>query len=103
MKINIKTTNIELTLGIKKAIEEKISSVGKFIPNVPVEAFVEIAKETKHHQKGKIYCAEANINLPGAVIRSEAKEDNIYKAVNEVKDELQRLLKKYKSKKFQDY
>ena len=100
MKTTIKTTNLDLTPEIKKAIEEKIATLDKFISHTdtPVEAFVEVAIETRHHKKGKIYYAEVNIKVPGEIIRSEAKEDNINKAINTVKDELQRLLKKYKAK-----
>lgn len=98
MKVTIKATNLELTPVIKKAIEEKIATLDKFIPHIgtSVEAFVEVALETRHHKKGKIYYAEANIKVPGKIIRSEAREENIYRAINEIKDELQRLLKEYK-------
>lgn len=100
MKVTIKTTNLNLTPEIKKIIKEKIATLDKFISHadVLVEAFVEIAIDT-HHKKGKIYYAEANIKVPGKIIRSEAREENIYKAINTVKDELQRLLKKYKKRK----
>lgn len=100
MKVTIKATNLDLAPAIKKAIEEKIVTLDKFISHIDtsVEAFVEVAVETRHHKKGKIYYAEANINVPGKIIRSEAREENIYKAINTVKDELQRLLKKYKGR-----
>lgn len=100
MKVTIKATNLDLTPGIKKAIEEKIATLDKFIPYIDstVEAFAEVAVETRHHKQGKIYYAEANIKVPGKIIRSEAREENIYKAINTVKDELQQLLKKYKEK-----
>ncbi len=100
MKITIKATNFDLTLELKRVIEEKIGTLDKFIPhtNTPVEAFVEIAIEAHHHKKGKIYYAEANIKVPGEIIRSEAREENIYKAINTVKDELQGLFKKYKKR-----
>ena len=98
MKVTIKATNLKLTPEVKKAIEEKIATLDKFIPHIgtSVEAFVEVALETRHHKKGKIYYAEANIKVPGKIIRSEAREENIYRAINEIKDELQRLLKEYK-------
>ena len=100
MKVTIKATNLDLTPEIKKAIEEKIATLDKFISHIDtsVEAFVEVAIETRHHKKGKIYYTEVNIKIPGEIIRSEAKENNIYKAINTVKDELQRLLKKYKAR-----
>jgi putative sigma-54 modulation protein len=104
MKVTIKATNLKLTPGIKKAIEEKIATLDKFIPYIDtsVEAFVEVALETRHHKKGKIYYAEANIKVLGRVIRSEAREDNIYRAINMVKDELQRALKEYKKRKIRN-
>jgi len=100
MKVTIKATNLKLSSEIKKAIEEKIATLDKFIPHIDgsVKAYVEVAIETRHHRKGSIYYAEANIEVPGALLRSEAKEENIYKAINRVKDELQVLLKKYKEK-----
>ena len=89
-----------MTPEIKKAIEEKIDILDKFVSHIgtPIEAFVEVAVETSHHKQGKIYYAEANIKVPGGIIRSEAREENIYKAINTVKDELQVLIKKHKGK-----
>jgi len=100
MKVIIKATNFDLTLELKREIEEKIATLDKFIPhiNTPVEAFIEVAIENRHHKKGKIYYAEANIKVPGEIIRSEAREENIYKAINKMKDELQGLFKKYKER-----
>ena len=99
MKIIIKATNLELTPKLKKAIEEKIGSLDKFISHTDpavVQASVEVAFEKGYEDKEKVYYAEANVKLPGKVIRSEARENNIYKAINEVKDELQRSFRKYK-------
>ena len=104
MKVTIKATNLNLTPGIKKAIEEKIATLDKFIPHIDtsVEAFVEVALETRHHKKGKIYYAEANIKVPGRIVRSEARGEDIYQAINEIKDELQRALKEYKKRKIRN-
>ena len=101
MKVTIKSTNLNLTPVIKKVIEEKIATLDKFIPHIDalVEAFVEVALETRRHKKGKIYYAEATIKVPGKIIRSEAKGEDIYQAINEVKDELQGILQKYKKRK----
>lgn len=98
MKITIKEKNLKLIPLERSVIEEKISSLDKFVShiNTLVEAFVEIALETKHHKKGKIYYAEVSIKLPGKIVRAEAREESIDQAVNMVKDELQLLLKKYK-------
>lgn len=99
MKTIIKATNLELTPEIKKAIEEKIGSLDKFISHIDpavIQASVEVAFEKGYEDKEKAYYAEVNIKLPGNIIRSEARGNNIYKAINEVKDELQRSFRKYK-------
>ena len=102
MKIDIKATNIKLTRRIRETVEEKIAGLDKFIPQIDgsVRAFVEVALESRHHLKGRIFYAEANITVPGKgkVIRATAREKNLYQAINVVKDELQGELKKYKEK-----
>ena len=100
MKLTIKATNLDLTPEIKQALEEKIATLDRLLPGVktPLEASIEVAVETRHHQKGEIYYAEANIKILGEVVRAEAREENIFKAIGVVKKELQGLLKKYKKK-----
>ncbi|HCB36095.1 TPA: ribosome-associated translation inhibitor RaiA [Candidatus Azambacteria bacterium] len=99
MKINIKATNLELSGSVNAYIDEKINGLEKFIQNVDlsaVECWVEVAKTTTHHRKGDIYRAEADIRLPGKVIRAEAEQWDLHQAIDQIKDELQRELKKYK-------
>ena len=100
MKTTIKATNLDLTLAVKKAVAEKIGTLDKLIPHIktPIEAYVEVALETRHHQKGAIYYAEVNIKVLGEVIRAEAKEESIFRAIGAVRKELQGLLKKYTKK-----
>jgi len=110
VKIVIKSTNIELSPSLKKYIEEKIGELEKFIQvagkkdqsldkgKPPYEAWVEIERTTRHHRKGRIFRAECQIGLPGRSARAESVRVNIHLAIDEVKDELQRELKKYKDK-----
>ena len=113
MKIVIKTKNIRLTPILKKYIEKKLNSLEKFLQifqgkeyfnsffgkgKPRVEAWIEIGKESLHHQKGKVFRAECQMRLPGKSLRSEAVSKNLRQAITEVKDELQRELKQYKGK-----
>jgi len=113
MKIIIKTKNITLSPALQEFIEEKINSLEKFL-NIfgeekylnhffskgkpKIEAWVEVGKETQHHRKGEIFRAECQLRLPGKSIRSESNSKDLRMAVCEVKDELQRELKRYKNK-----
>ncbi len=99
MQIDIKGTNLELTEAIKDYINEKIGSLEKFYDGILI-ARVDVGLTTKHHQKGNIFRAEVNLDVPQKhVLRAAAEREDLYMAINQVKDELQRQLKKFKEKK----
>ncbi len=97
MKIDIKGTNMELTEAIKDYVNEKIGSLEKFFDNI-IEARVDVGKTTNHHQKGDVFRAEVNLQVPQTLLRAESEREDLYIAINEVKEEIQRQLKKYKEK-----
>ncbi|MFA5188960.1 MAG: ribosome-associated translation inhibitor RaiA [Patescibacteria group bacterium] len=98
MQIDIKGTNMELTQAIKAYIDEKIGGLEKFFDQI-LEARVEVGLTTKHHQKGNIFRAEVNLEVPRKhILRAEAEKEDLYMAINQVKDELQAQIKKYKEK-----
>ena len=101
MKITIKTTKIKLSPALYNYIEEKIGGLQKFLKNIDkniIEAIVEVGKPSQHHQKGDIYYAEVNLRLPGKILRTEAEEWDLRVAVDKIKDDLRREIKKYKIK-----
>ncbi len=114
MKINIKAINLDLTPAITIYIEEKINSLEKFISGeelkewnernqAAVEADVEISRTTSHHRQGDVYRAEVNLKVPGRLLRAEAEQWDMRVAIDQVKDELQIELKKYKNKQETEY
>mgnify|MGYP001569093369 CR=1 FL=1 len=100
MKINIKTTNLEITPAISDYLESKIGSLkhflNKFEKDGEVVISTEIAKTTKHHKKGDVFYAEANICLPGKILRAEHSDWDIRVAIDNIRDKLQQEIKKYK-------
>ena len=108
MKIVIKTTKVKLTESLRELVREKISSLEKFLEEIlkkedifngrkpRTEAFVEIGKPSSHHRKGDVFYAECQILLPGKMIRAVAERENLELALSEVKDELERQLRKYR-------
>ncbi len=101
MNIIIKTKNLQLNDSLEKFIHEKIGKLEKFLHADNQEVFVEIEKESQHHKKGEVFCAEAIITLPGKKIIAKATSDDLGKAVTEVKEELEIEIKKYKLKKIE--
>lgn len=112
MKITIKTKNFEITEGLQNFIDKKIGSLKKFIDifredvqspkglgKALVEVLVELEKETNHHKKGEIFSTKVQINLPGKNLIASSNSEDLFKAIGEVRDELEKEIEKYKFKK----
>jgi putative sigma-54 modulation protein len=100
MQLNIKATKIELTSAIKDYVQKKMDMLEKYLGNFQViSAHVELELTTRHHVKGEIFRAEVNLELPGKLLRVEKTEEDLYKAIDKVKDHLEEAIKKYKETK----
>ena len=100
MRINIKVTNLIMTEGMKNYVQEKMDMLDKYLGNTQVlNCDVEIGKTTNHHHKGDIFRAEVNLSLTGELLRVEKVEDDLYKAIDKVKEHLAQAIKKDKDKK----
>ncbi|MBI3045936.1 MAG: ribosome-associated translation inhibitor RaiA [Candidatus Harrisonbacteria bacterium] len=102
MKLQIKATGFELTPSLQKLIEDKFNSLEKFLAkwetNRELLLRVEIAKNTKHHNKGMVWYAEANLDLPQKVLRIEEINEEMQAAIEKLKDRLKNDLLKVKEK-----
>lgn len=101
MKIKIKTTNIALTYAIEAYVNEKIKSVEKFaIPHENEDPIVEveIGKTTNHHQSGDVFRAEVNFHVRGKHFRATSEKDDLYAAIDDMRNELVRELNSHKDK-----
>lgn len=99
MKIILQGTNIDITGSIREYVERKLGEMDKYIPEGTLaEMRVEVERTTFHHRKGDIFRAEANVKLPGRLVRVEAKEEDLYQAIDILKNELPRELKRYKER-----
>lgn len=99
MTLNIKSTNLELTPSLKEYVERKIDSLIKHFGKLKLmSAKFELAKTTRHHLKGEIYSAEANLLVNGDLLRVVKTAKDMYKAIDKVRDHLEVVIKKYKDK-----
>ena len=99
MKINILYKNITPDEPLKVFIEDKIGGLEKFLGQGLVEARVEIGLPSKHHRSGRIFYAEVNLKLGGQLLRATCQHEDLRNAIVDVKNELQRQIQKFKSKK----
>ncbi len=91
MKTYIYARNINLTEGLKEAIENKLSRLDKYFTQ-PVEARATLSV-TKLEQT-----FEVTIPFGSILIRAEESSDDMYKSIDLVQDKLERQIRKYKTK-----
>src|SRR3989338_501503 len=99
MKIILSGKNIKLDEPLKVFVEERIGGLNKLIDSETVEARVEIGLPSKHHRSGRIYYAEVNLKVGGKLIRANCQHEDFRNAIVDVKNELQRQVKKFKNKR----
>jgi putative sigma-54 modulation protein len=94
MKINIKTTTISLTPAISDYVDKRFSSLDKFFQNDSTVMFdLELAKTTNHHKNGDIFKAEIHITGKDKNIYASSEKEDLYAAIDDVKDEILREVK----------
>jgi len=102
MKINIRANKIDLTPSITKYIEDKIGSLDKFVEGFEVDGetkvSVEIARTSKHHLHGEVFCAEASLNLKKHILMAKEIDEDAYVVIDKVKDTLKIEILKFKEK-----
>ena len=91
MKFIIVGRNIEVTPGLRAAVEEKIGKLERYF-NPDTEAHVTLSVE-KERQK-----IEVTIPVKGNIIRSEQVSNDMYVSIDLVEEIIERQLKKYKNK-----
>ena len=91
MKFIIVGRNIEVTPGLRAAVEDKIGKLDKYF-NPDTEVHVTLSVE-KDRQK-----IEVTIPVKGSIIRSEQVSNDMYVSIDLVEEIIERQLKKYKNK-----
>ncbi|MCM1183583.1 MAG: ribosome-associated translation inhibitor RaiA [Roseburia sp.] len=91
MKFIISGKNIDITPGLKAAVEDKIGKLEKyFTPETEVHATLSVEKE---RQK-----VEVTIPIKGTIIRSEQVSSDMYVSIDLAAEIIERQLKKYRNK-----
>ena len=91
MKFIIMGKNIEVTEGLRSAVEDKIGKLEKYFTD-ETEVHVTLSVE-KDRQK-----IEVTIPVKGSIIRSEQVSSDMYVSIDLVEEVIERQLKKYKNK-----
>ncbi len=91
MKFIIIGKNIEVTPGLKSAVQDKLGKLERyFTPNTEIHVTLSVEKERQ-----KI---EVTIPVKGSIIRSEQVSSDMYVSIDLVEEIIERQLRKYKNK-----
>ena len=104
MQINLQGKGLELTEAIKDYVSKRVTNLEKLISGIEKQkgdAMVnfEVVKTTNHHKAGEIFHASCNINLDGKNFYGESDHEDLYSAIDEVKETLFNDISKNKDRK----
>lgn len=99
-KISVKATGIEMTQAISEYVDKKVKMLEKFFRGHDREVLVEVevGRTTRHHKSGDIFKAEIHITAEGEDHYAVVETNDLYAAVDEVKDEMAKTLRRNKSR-----
>lgn len=96
--INYKATNTELNSELQQLLEAKFTSLEKYLGDeTDISCDVEFQKVAPH-ENGNIFRVEANLWFNGTMYRADATEDQFEKAIDEVRAELDKELRRANKK-----
>ena len=91
MRYTITGRNIEITDGLKKAVEEKLHKLGKYFTE-ETEAKITLSVQKEAHK------IEVTIPTKQGLIRAEEVSEDMYVSIDKVEDIIERQIKKFKNK-----
>ena len=91
MRYTITGRNIEITDGLKKAVEEKLHKLDKYF-TADTEARITLSVQKDAHK------IEATIPTKQGLIRAEEVSQDMYVSIDKVQDIIEKQIKKFKNK-----
>lgn len=91
MKFIISGKNIEVTEGLKTAVEEKIGKLDKYFTE-DTEIHVTLSTQKDRHK------IEVTIPMKGNIVRAEQESNDMYVSIDLVEEIIERQLRRYKTK-----
>lgn len=97
--ITYKATNTVLEAHLQELVEKKFQTFERYVGDATdLKCEVEFEKEAAR-TNGKVYRVETNFYRDGQLFRAEATAESFEKAIDEVRDELDKELRRDSKKK----
>jgi len=93
MQINLQGKNVELTQAIKDHVYKKVTNLEKILAKMEekggeIQVNFEVSKTTNHHKAGEIFHADCSISMKGGNFYASAEREDLYTAIDDVKETL---------------
>lgn len=103
MKLIVKGVNLAITESLRGYLDEKLVRsveriLGRDAAYEPLTLECELIAPPRHHKKGRIWEAVANLKLPKKQFSQRVQAEDMYAAIDGLEDILKRELKKYKER-----
>ncbi|MEK7630411.1 MAG: HPF/RaiA family ribosome-associated protein [Patescibacteria group bacterium] len=100
MRTIIKGKQTDFTPAIRAYIEAKIiGPVTRIVGKSDALLEVELSRDSRHHRKGNVWWAEANLTIGKHLIRAEEEGEDPHTVIDELENEFLREIKSFKGKK----
>jgi putative sigma-54 modulation protein len=104
MNITVQGTNMNVSPGLREFVERKLRDCFRPFGEAKLEAVlvdVELEKAVSYSRSDDMYRVEANVSVPGKLIRVEESADDIRTAVVKMKETLTRDIRKWRTRKIE--
>lgn len=104
MNINLQGKNFELTEALTEYVLKKVTNLEKLLSDIEtgggeIKANFEVGKSTKHHKSGDVFHADCLISINGEKFYYGSDKEDIYQAIDEVKERLYEEIRRSKDRK----
>lgn len=95
---------MELTPAIHDYVIKRVTNLEKLLKKIEdsggdIHVHFEVAKSTNHHKSGEVFHADCLIKIKGKKFYSSADEEDLYQAIDMIKENLFREISKNKDRK----
>ncbi len=98
MNINVNFTGIDPTDAIRDYATDKAEGLLNYFEKI-TSIDIDVGMKSRHHNKGKVFYAEMKLQIPSKPSLYISKEaEDLYKAIDKVRDHLKVELEKIKGK-----
>ncbi len=98
LKVDIFARNLEISDRIRDYVDKKVSKLDRFLPDID-ETRVDLAYSKAARSAADRYVAQVTIRGRGFILRTEERSDDIFSAIDETLEKLQRQIERYKGKR----